>query len=407
MLELSRRDAIQIIQHIKSGTPPPARLISYIHVGRQRWVEGMEWYLDMAKEVDLSAVRFIVGEYGSGKTHFLRMTTHLALQRHFAVCEITLGRDIRLDRFDTVWREMMSKLATPESEGEPEGIEAILNRWCREIQNLEQLRTTLSALDSISQLDPDFRKAIRGYLRAYFQEEDRDTYLQWLKGDAIRPEGVRTRIDRASARAMLRSLIHLFKHLGYSGLILFLDEMELIRNFDARTRDANYDTLRQFIDGAGNLQSFLLLCSLTPIMLTDNQRGMPAYPALWARIGGMLGEIKGDYRAITVNLESAEAKMTDEDLYEIARRLRKIHAIAGAWDAANAISDMTLKRLIEAAKGLAGETSLPRLVAQATVALLEAQQQAPDRNPEDLMPEAIRLSTETIHQQERERYRPW
>jgi len=407
MGELSRRDAIQIIQHIKRGTPPPPRLISHIHVGRQRWIEGMEWYLDMAKEVDLSAVRFIVGEYGSGKTHFLHMTAHLALQRHFVVCEVTLSRDIRLDRFDTVWREMIGRLSTPESEGEPEGIESILNRWCQGIQEAEQLQSALIGLDKISHLDPDFRKAIRGYLRAYVQEEDRDSYLQWLKGDPIRPEGVRTRIDRASARAMLRSIIQFLKYLGYNGLVLFLDELELIRNLDYRIRDANYDTLRQFIDGSDNLQNFLLLCSLTPIMQTDYNKGIPSYSALWARIGGMLGEVRGDYRSITVNLESPDAQISDEDFLELAKRLRKIHAIAEAWDATEMIPDTMLKYLVEGAKREAGETSLPRLITQATVTLLEAKKQNPNREPDELLPEAIRRSAEMIRQQERERSRPW
>ena len=130
MRQISMRDAIQIVSSwgIKKGTPPPARLVHYIHVGRQRWLEGMEWYLNAVKDHDLSAVRFVIGEYGSGKTHFLRMTAHMALERRFVVCEVSLRDEVRLDRFDTVWRMMMENLMTPESEGESERVEDILNR---------------------------------------------------------------------------------------------------------------------------------------------------------------------------------------------------------------------------------------------------------------------------------------
>jgi len=103
-MQISKRDAIQIVNVIRSGDPPPVRLIHHLHVGRERWLEGMAWYLDVAKDHDLSAVRFIIGEYGSGKTHFLRMTAHMALERRFVVCEVTLSPDgrVRLDRFDII-----------------------------------------------------------------------------------------------------------------------------------------------------------------------------------------------------------------------------------------------------------------------------------------------------------------
>ena len=407
MENLSRRDALQIIQNLREGTPPPVRLIHHLHVGRQRWLEGMAWYLDAARDADLSAVRFIVGEYGSGKTHFLRMTAHMALERRFVTCEVTLSREIRLDRFDTVWRAMMSNLATPESEGEPEGIEAILNRWCEQaVEFPKRLEQMLSELDRIQQLDPDFRKAMRGYLQAYVQDGDRDIYLQWLKGDLIHPSGVRAKIDRASARAMLRSLIYFFKHLGYSGLVLFLDELELIRDQSVRVRDANYDVLRQFIDDADNLRSFLLLCSVTPIMFDDDQKGFPSYPALRQRIGLMFGDFEGDYRAITIKLDSPAAQLTDDDLWEMAKRLRKIHSIAMKWDAKKVVPDDFLKKLVDAAQREAPELPLPRLVAQSTISILEAKNQNPERELMDLLHEGIGQTMEIIYQQERLRHRP-
>jgi len=338
VVQISKRDAIRIVQGIREGTPPPARLVHYLHVGRKQWLEGMAWYLDAAKDDDLSAVRLIIGEFGSGKTHFLRMTAHMALERRFVVCEVTLSREVRLDRFETVWRKMMENLATPESEGEAEGIEAILNRWCEQVaQSPEQLQRALAELERIPKLDPDFRQALRGYLRAWFEEGDRDPYLQWFKGDPIKPKGVRVRIDRTSARAMLRSLIQFLKHLGYSGLVLFLDELELIMAQGQRVRDTNYDVLRQFIDDADNLSNFLLLCSATPKMRDDDQRGFPSYPPLWQRLGGMLGGVKGDYRAITVNLD--EAPLSDDDLLELAKRLRTVHSVANAWHAEQIVSD--------------------------------------------------------------------
>ncbi|GIV24889.1 MAG: DUF2791 domain-containing protein [Bacteroidia bacterium] len=406
MMQISRRDALRIVQSIKEGTPPPAWLVHYLHVGRERWLEGMAWYLDAAKDDDLSAVRFIVGEYGVGKTHFLRMTAYMALERRFVISEVALSQEVRLDRFETVWREMMQKLAIPESEGEPTDIEGLLSRWCEQVaQSPQHLQRTLSELERIHHFDPDFRQALRGYLQAWFEERDRDPYLQWFKGAPIKPKGVRTRIERKNARAMLRSLIYFLKHMGYSGLLLFMDELELIGNQSYRTRDANYDVLRQFIDDADNLRNFLMLCSVTPQMRTDNQKGFPSYPALWQRLGGMLGEVEGDYRAITVDLD--RAPLTDGDLVELAKRLRALHGIAFNWQAEQAVPDEFLPHLVERVKAEGGEFSPPRLLAQATISLLEAKQQNPEWNLEASLPKVLQGAIKIIRQQEEERYRPW
>lgn len=42
---LKRRDALEIINALKAGTPPPVRLVHHLHVGRERWLEGMAWFL--------------------------------------------------------------------------------------------------------------------------------------------------------------------------------------------------------------------------------------------------------------------------------------------------------------------------------------------------------------------------
>ena len=186
-----------------------------------------------------------------------------------------------------------------------------------------------------------------------------------------------------------------------------MDELELIRDQSVRVRDANYDVLRQFIDDADNLRSFLLLCSVTPATVNDNQRGFPSYPALWQRIGLMFGEVEGDYRAITVNLDSPAAQLTDDDLLEMTKRLRKIHSIAMAWDAEKVVSDGFLKQLVDYAKREASELPYPRLVVQSTIVALEAKNQNPERELVDLLPEGVKQAMESIRQQERLRHRPW
>ena len=113
--------------------------------------------------------------------------------------------------------------------------------------------------------------------------------------------------------------------------------------------------------------------------------------------------MEGDYRANMVNL--AEAPLSDDELLELAKRLRTVHSIANAWHAEQIVSDDFLYQLIQAAKQRGAEVSLPRLIVQTTISLLEAKQQNPEQDLKDLLPDALRDSMERIRQQERDRYR--
>lgn len=404
----SRTDALKIIEALKNGTPPPPPLARYLHVGRARWLDGMTWYLDAAREDELSAVRFIVGDYGSGKTHFLRVTAHLAYERSFVVAEVTLDKDVRLDRFDSVWRKMLESLTAGWSSDDRAGIEPILMRWCADVQTGERLAEELAALDGLTALDPDFRQAMRGYLHEWMTSGTGTAghipYLQWLKGDSIRPPGVRVRIDRASSRAMLRSLVVFLRHLGYSGLVLFLDELELILSQRQSARDVSYEVLRQFIDNTEGVPNLVVLCSLTDSMLGDHQRGIPSYPALHQRIGSMLTEFSShDYRSVTINLNRLPLEF--QELFELANRIRKVHEIAHRWQAAERVPDAVLKGFAERARRSV-EVPAPRFLVQLTVTVLESAQQNPDTPLEELMPSDDAVIN-TIQEAERDRYVPW
>jgi ABC-type lipoprotein export system ATPase subunit len=42
----------------------------------------MNWYLGLVRDLGVSELRVIVGDYGSGKTHFLWMTGQLAFRKN-------------------------------------------------------------------------------------------------------------------------------------------------------------------------------------------------------------------------------------------------------------------------------------------------------------------------------------
>lgn len=142
-------------------------------------------------------------------------------------------------------------------------------------------------------------------------------------------------------------------------MALFLDELEVILDQSKRVRDGAYEVLRQFIDDADNVPSLLLLCSLTEQLTTDTNRGIPSYPALHQRIGGMIkgGFSETDYRSITVNLN--RLPLNTDELFELAKRIRHVLEVAMDWQASGRVTDEILKVLVEQAQQ---QTEVPTLL---------------------------------------------
>ena len=103
-------DTLGAAQQFKRGTSP-LDAVEYLNVGRQVWHEGTTWYLDTFVDGGRSAVRFVKGVYGEGKTHFLYLTAKAALDRDFVVSYVT-AESARLDKFDTVYRYLVNSLRT-------------------------------------------------------------------------------------------------------------------------------------------------------------------------------------------------------------------------------------------------------------------------------------------------------
>ncbi|MFZ5852679.1 MAG: BREX system ATP-binding domain-containing protein [Actinomycetota bacterium] len=132
-------------------------------------------------------------------------------------------------------------------------------------------------------------------------ESERDAVLAWLRGEpvslrALRSASLFSRIGRHNARAMLVSLAGWQASTTGTGFVLDLDLQRLAethrpppeqRTGHYYTRAAvldAYEVLRQLIDATDQLRGVLVAVTLPVALLTDEQRGLPAYSALHLRV---------------------------------------------------------------------------------------------------------------------------
>lgn len=413
-------DTLSAVEDFKRGTTP-VDAVEQLNVGREVWHDGTLFYLDKFVPKDRGVVRFVMGRYGEGKTHFLYLTAKAALDKHYVVTYVSAER-ANLDRFDFVYRELVASLRTPDMPNDlkynfkttTNGLKNILDNWVeeqrirhsldvREADEIDdatssKIRSDIDSLDRERIWDAGFRHAIQHYLaNAMGGTEDgaeqNATILQWLQGDPLpraltKDFDVYEPIKAANSKDIFRSLVLMLKEFGFRGLVLLVDELERTLLQTPKARIKAYQNIRQLLDNAdksGALATYVL-CAITPELL-HNDKGFKEYDALIERIGPVAlpgGTQKYiDKRAIVIDL--GLTPFDKPQLVELARKIRAIHADAMEWEASERVTDEVITTFVEELHPREVEISKPRLLVRAMTQILERAEQDPGYNPMDDM----------------------
>jgi hypothetical protein len=250
-----------------------------------------------------------VGDYGSGKSHFLYCVRDRAWERNFVVSKVDLSpKESPYDDQRRVYAAVASNIIwhelgdTSEDErGLPRFLEGTLRRMvlphgldledpgAAELPEVRAMFQTLATtpIDSLS-----YHKAVQGYFNALLrgQELRQESLGRWLHGGEISPEdlrdlraiGVTEKINKNNAFKMLRSLCQAVRVLGYSGLALLFDEGDRMPSVGGRSEKIATDNLREVIDRCReDLPGAMFIYAVPPAFIHDI---VPKYPALQQRI---------------------------------------------------------------------------------------------------------------------------
>ena len=91
-LSLSRGLARQIIEVLGSSGTPPTKGVQHFNVGNRSLLDALDrFYLSSYLQDGGAAFKLVVGDYGSGKSHFLYCLRDVAWARGFAVAKVDLS----------------------------------------------------------------------------------------------------------------------------------------------------------------------------------------------------------------------------------------------------------------------------------------------------------------------------
>lgn len=337
------RDAI--LQSIRAGVVPRTGL-HHIQVGRVQEIQSLIKDLESIMDGG-SSIRFVIGDYGAGKTFFLHLIRTVAFEKGLVTAHADLTPDRRIHATSgqsrNLYAELMRNLATrtkPEGGALPAVVERFVTSSLTEAR--EQSKAVESVIhDRLQQLSEmvggyDFAQVISLYWKGHDSGNDqlKSDAVRWLraefstKTDARNALGVRTIVDDDNVYDHLKLMARFIRLSGYTGFLVGLDELvNLYKMANTQARNANYEQILRILNDC--LQGVpvglgFVLCG-TPDFLMDTRRGLFSYQALQSRLGeNTFANSAGvqDFSGPIIRL----ASLTPEDLYVLLMKLRLVYA---------------------------------------------------------------------------------
>jgi hypothetical protein len=341
---IKSRERDGVVQALRAGVVPRSG-VQHVQVGRVGEVKQV--VLDIDRIVDGgSAVRFAIGDYGSGKTFFLSLGRSIAIQKKLVVVHADLSPDRRIHATGgharSLYAELMRNMAT-RTKSEGGALASVVERFIGDAQGAAK-KSGRPVSDLIQEkLAPiqdlvsgyDFATVVERYWRAFEEghETDKAAALRWLRGEyGLRTEarealGVRSIIDDGNVYDYLKVMGRFVKLAGYAGFLVVLDEcVNLFKLVNAQARNANYEQILRIVNDTlqGSAESIGFYFGGTPEFLMDSRRGLYSYEALRSRLAENSFTRNGliDLSGPVIRLQS----LTPEDLYILLGRLRHIFA---------------------------------------------------------------------------------
>ena len=338
------RDRDAIVNSLRSGVVPKAGQ-QHIQVGRVNELNALLADIDRIADGG-SAARFIIGEFGSGKTFFLNLVRSVALQRKLVSVHADLSPDRRLHatggQARSLYSELMRNMST---RAKPDGgamgsvVERYVSTALAEAQATGSTPEAVirSGLNQLSELTGgyDFAEVIAKYWQGHDtgDEQLKSDAVRWLRGefstrtDARNALGVRTIVDDANFYDQLKLLARFVRLAGFDGLLVSLDEMvNLYKLANSQARNSNYEQILRIVNDAlqGSAAGVGFIFGGTPDFLTDSRRGLYSYAALQSRLAENTFAVDGrvDMTGPVIRL----AALTPEDLFILLTKLVHVQA---------------------------------------------------------------------------------
>ena len=427
--KIRSRERQAIIQALRAGVVPRIGL-HHIQEGRSNELQALLGNIEHI-EAGGSSVRFIIGEYGSGKTFFLNLIRLVALERGLVTVQADLTPDKRLqssgDSARALYAELMRSLST-RTQKNGGALPSLVERFVSSAANTARenggsteavIHERLSSLEELV-AGYDFASVLAQYWQAH-ESGDAPTKaaaLRWLRGEypnrtaAKKDLAVSSVIDNANWYDYLKLMARFVRLAGYEGLVVILDEMVNLYKLSHKiARNRNYEQVLRIVNDSlqGLSEGVLFLFGGTPEFLMDPYRGLYSNEALQTRLAENQFAVDGlvDLDGPVMRLQ----RLSSEDLFVLLSNIRRVFAAGD--EGALLIPDTALEAFMRHCSKQIGDAYFrtPRTTIRAFTDLLAVLEQNPsvtwehllgsvtleeERNPDlEPLPESAEVDTDS------------
>lgn len=282
-------------------------------MGRDSELGSIMANLDSTGEKDgLGVFRFVVGQYGSGKSFMLQFIREVAINKGFVVLNADLTRECRFNGSSKeglkLYRELIKNMTT-KTQSTGGALEVVLNKWISKMRSdlaksngidesnvstsmiLTEMRRITSSMSYMPMYSDFIRMVSRYWIASNSQSLENDA-LRWLKGEYEQRSMARNDldigviIDDSNWYQFIRIWTRFVVSIGYKGLVVIIDEGVFLAKLSKKARDNNYDSILAMYNDvySGNTRNLSIFMSETPASVDDDKRGLYSYEPLRTRL---------------------------------------------------------------------------------------------------------------------------
>lgn len=408
-----------IMNSLGGGTVPREGL-GYIAVGREQEIDSLLRDTEIIQDGG-ATFRFVVGDYGSGKTFLLQTIKEYCVKNDFIVAEADLSPDRALIGNSTkkkglaTYRELMSNVSNKTNQS-GRALTKVLESWVNNMfaraaaqmtqnpygeTNIEHIAETLM-LEDCAKLQTlaygyEFTMGLRLFWKASRTSDinekmtGQENVLRWFRGEfktnqeSKKELGINAIVEDGNWFDYIVLWSQFFVLAGYKGFIILIDELAYICNTaNSITRQNNYEKILMMYNAAlqGKAEYLGIIMGGIPKSIYDKKRGIFSYEAMRSRLSTGSYQDPGIVNMMTPIIKVLP--LTKEEMYVLLEKLAEIHAQLYEYE--KVITEDEMIDFVKLAY-MKRETTFitPRTMIRDFIQILDVKRQNPDKGIRDIL----------------------
>lgn len=296
ILRLTNDEALKMINTLRNGTSPIHHADAWI-VGREQELENYRKSLNLLAK-GTGNVKLVTGDYGMGKSLLINAYKQIALNEDYVIASFQVNNGFRLNKLEDLYYAIMHNLFLKHKPDHKVSFEDIFDIWVENLQNAphaDRKRFEVNTVcQALSKYNMNFARAFLIFMRGRIQRNQEMTHVAsaWLTGERNIPYELKHKydlvgtVDKTNTLDFLKAFTKLITLLDYKGLIVFIDEIDLVINDRSDLRQTAYNNLKHLVDlsTSGEMNQILFMFSGASDIVTHPEKGLITNTALAQRL---------------------------------------------------------------------------------------------------------------------------